>query len=204
MAFAAARMILKDKRRKSKEEFVTPARNRSKVSPSSSYPYFFFVSISLSYTYFVEYVLELIPNQIEWEFNRNSMHCQSIFYTQSKNMVWKPALCFVRRTFLRFQMKLEIQMQMYRSKFFPIQHWNICAYCTHIFILWKCWTIWEPAYAWTIIFQLENKIFLVCEQIEQWIGEYFCVLRKYVSSIGHITFMCGPLFGIFDNIFGVS
>lgn len=31
MAFAAARMILKDKRRKSKEEYVTPARTRSKV-----------------------------------------------------------------------------------------------------------------------------------------------------------------------------
>lgn len=31
MAFAAARMILKDKRRKSKEEFSAPARNRSKV-----------------------------------------------------------------------------------------------------------------------------------------------------------------------------
>lgn len=31
MAFAAARMILKDKRRKSKEEFTAPARNRSKV-----------------------------------------------------------------------------------------------------------------------------------------------------------------------------
>lgn len=32
MAFAAARMILKDKRRKSKDEYVTPPRNRSKVS----------------------------------------------------------------------------------------------------------------------------------------------------------------------------
>lgn len=31
MAFAAARMILKDKRRKSKEDFAAPARNRSKV-----------------------------------------------------------------------------------------------------------------------------------------------------------------------------
>lgn len=32
MAFAAARMILKDKRRKSKEDFApTPVRNRSKV-----------------------------------------------------------------------------------------------------------------------------------------------------------------------------
>lgn len=33
MAFAAARMILKDKRRKSKEEY-TPQRNRSKVPVS--------------------------------------------------------------------------------------------------------------------------------------------------------------------------
>lgn len=31
MAFAAARMILKDKRRKSKEEYVPPTRTRSKV-----------------------------------------------------------------------------------------------------------------------------------------------------------------------------
>lgn len=31
MAFAAARMILKDKRRKSKEEFQPPQRTRSKV-----------------------------------------------------------------------------------------------------------------------------------------------------------------------------
>lgn len=31
MAFAAARMILKDKRRKSKEDFVPPQRTRSKV-----------------------------------------------------------------------------------------------------------------------------------------------------------------------------
>lgn len=31
MAFAAARMILKDKRRKSKEEFPASTRNRSKV-----------------------------------------------------------------------------------------------------------------------------------------------------------------------------
>lgn len=31
MAFAAARMILKDKRRKSKEDMVAPNRNRSKV-----------------------------------------------------------------------------------------------------------------------------------------------------------------------------
>lgn len=31
MAFAAARMILKDKRRKSKEDFTPPQRTRSKV-----------------------------------------------------------------------------------------------------------------------------------------------------------------------------
>lgn len=31
MAFAAARMILKDKRRKSKEDFAPPPRQRSKV-----------------------------------------------------------------------------------------------------------------------------------------------------------------------------
>jgi hypothetical protein len=31
MAFAAARMILKDKRRKSKEEYAPPQRTRSKV-----------------------------------------------------------------------------------------------------------------------------------------------------------------------------
>lgn len=34
MAFAAARMILKDKRRKSKEDFGAPARGRSKVPVS--------------------------------------------------------------------------------------------------------------------------------------------------------------------------
>lgn len=31
MAFAAARMILKDKRRKSKDDFAPPSRTRSKV-----------------------------------------------------------------------------------------------------------------------------------------------------------------------------
>lgn len=51
MAFAAARMILKDKRRKSKEEF-TPARNRSKVPVSvfdSILNYYNYTYISLSH-----------------------------------------------------------------------------------------------------------------------------------------------------------
>lgn len=41
MAFAAARMILKDKRRKSKEDFVPP-RQRSKVDDKqkANFPYF--------------------------------------------------------------------------------------------------------------------------------------------------------------------
>lgn len=38
MAFAAARMILKDKRRKSKEDFApVPVRNRSKVGRSTTH-----------------------------------------------------------------------------------------------------------------------------------------------------------------------
>ena len=35
MAFAAARMILKDKRRKSKDDFAQPTRTRSKVKKGS-------------------------------------------------------------------------------------------------------------------------------------------------------------------------
>lgn len=37
MAFAAARMILKDKRRKSKEDFTPPQRTRSKVFKSRNF-----------------------------------------------------------------------------------------------------------------------------------------------------------------------
>lgn len=37
MAFAAARMILKDKRRKSKEDFTPPQRTRSKVFKSRTF-----------------------------------------------------------------------------------------------------------------------------------------------------------------------
>lgn len=44
MAFAAARMILKDKRRKSKEDFAPPPRQRSKVDL-----YYFYVQISFCY-----------------------------------------------------------------------------------------------------------------------------------------------------------
>ena len=52
MAFAAARMILKDKRRKSKEEFSTPTRQRSKVVHRiTSHSYFrnmyFYLSVDL-------------------------------------------------------------------------------------------------------------------------------------------------------------
>lgn len=40
MAFAAARMILKDKRRKSKEDFVPPQRTRSKVFSIIAYNFY--------------------------------------------------------------------------------------------------------------------------------------------------------------------
>jgi len=51
MAFAAARMILKDKRRKSKEDF-TPARGRSKV-------FNFIFSCCLIYVYHLRFIKKI-------------------------------------------------------------------------------------------------------------------------------------------------
>lgn len=83
MAFAAARMILKDKRRKSKEDFAPP-RQRSKVEALQKHMF-------LSFWHFCLIVLTTHINTFHLFFLQNGWWCSCYeeIYSCSSTMEWK-------------------------------------------------------------------------------------------------------------------
>lgn len=64
MAFAAARMILKDKRRKSKEDFVPP-RQRSKVDALTKHMFPFLTFLPHCFNHAHKYIPFVFPNKTD-------------------------------------------------------------------------------------------------------------------------------------------